>query len=350
MFFFKNIEWYEPSLGQKAWVEYTQSYQITSSCSWQMTHTFKMPLIVSRAVRSLKRRVRYNLHPRAIVWRYWRKHCPNKPIITRLGKDLKVRVYPHDVIGERIYIDGVFEPDCWNFVGRFLKEGMVVFDLGANLGQYTLLAAKCVGRKGRVYSFEPSSRMFGELEFNVRLNGLLDVCVLNRAAVSDATGMARLSRYEEGAEVFGSIGSHKRKEASIIGYEEVRTITLDDYIKDTGINRVDFMKIDIEGAELLALRGARNLLSRSDSPAILLEVEDVNTSGFGYKAIEIWDYLRSLGYRMYSFERFRSRLEIVERPEESSLSRNLVAMKNASHGYEGAEGANPEKSSHQLAK
>lgn len=283
---------------------------------------------MKRAMQSLSGRIRYNLHPRAVIWKYWLRRCPQKPIITRLGKNLKVRVYPNDVIGKYIYIDGVFEPKAWSFVKGYLKPGMVVFDLGANLGQYTLLAARCVGQKGRVYSFEPSRRMFSELEFNVKLNGLADICVLNQIAVSDRPGMAKLSRYEEGAEVFGSIGSHKRKEATIIGYERVKTIRLDDYIQETGIGHVDFVKIDIEGAELLALRGARNLLSQSESPTILLELEDVNTAGLGYKAVEIWDYLKSLGYGMYSFERCRSGLEIVERPEEPSLSRNLVAMKN----------------------
>ncbi len=283
--------------------------------------------IFNRVRRSLKRRVRYNLYPRAIVWKYRQKQCPTKPFIIRLDKDLKVRVYPHDVIGKHIYIDGVFEPEVFRFVKSYLKPGMIVFDLGSNLGQYTLLAARCVGEKGRVHSFEPSSSMFAELEFNVSLNNLSDTCILNKAAVSDVSGTAKLSKYEPGAEVYNSLGSHTRKERARVGYEDVKTIRLDDYVKEMGCGQIDFMKIDIEGAELLALRGAENILLRSDAPVILLELADVNTAGFGYAAVEIWDYLKSLGYRVYSLDRRSCGPEIVERPDKYSPSQNLVAIK-----------------------
>jgi FkbM family methyltransferase len=261
------------------------------------------------------------------VWNYWQRNCPGKPIITRLGGDLRVRIYPHDVIGKNIYIDGVFEPDCWNFVKKFLKLGMIVFDLGANLGQYTLLAARCVGQQGQVHSFEPSHRMFRELKFNVELNGLSQICVLNDVAVCDTCGTAKLSRYEQGAEVYGSLGSHKRKEGTVVGYEEVKTMRLDDYVQEMGIYRVDFMKIDIEGAELFALQGGEKLLLRSDAPTILLELADVNTDGFGYKAIETWDYLESLGYRMRCFDSHGNISGLAERPLDFVLEQNLVAIK-----------------------
>jgi len=261
------------------------------------------------------------------MWVYLRKHHPDKALIAPLGEDLKVRIYPKDVLGKYIYIDGVFEPDCWNFVKGFLRPGMVVFDLGANLGQYTLLAAHCVGQQGRVHSFEPSERMFRELEFNVTLNGLSALCTLNRVAVSDAPGTARLSRYEEGAEVFGSLGAHRRSEANVIGYEEVQTVTLDDYLKDRGIDHVDFIKMDIEGAELLALKGAGTLLSRRDAPTILLEMGDMNTDGFGYKSSCIWDCLESLGYRMYCLGPRGGSLQEAKRPTDFRLTMNVVASK-----------------------
>ena len=284
-------------------------------------------LTISRVLRSLKRRARYNCHPRAILWKYWQRSSPAKPIITRLDGGLRVRIYPHDVIGKYIYIDGVFEPASWNLVNKFLKPGMTVFDLGANFGQYTLLAAKCVGDKGQVHSFEPSGRMFRELKFNIELNGFSDMCVLNDLAVFDTTGTAKLSRYEEGAEVYASLGSHQREEATVIGHEEVKTVRLDDYIEERRVDRVDFIKIDIEGAELLALRGAEKLLSRTDAPAILLEMADVNTDGFGYKAIETWDYLESLGYGMHCFDAIGNISTRATRPFDFTKAQELMALK-----------------------
>ena len=78
----------------------------------------------------LYRGLRYVINPRAIAWRYIKKRYPNKPIITKLGKDLKVRIYPHDVIGKDIYENGLFEPAECKLVMNFLKPGMIFFDIG----------------------------------------------------------------------------------------------------------------------------------------------------------------------------------------------------------------------------
>jgi FkbM family methyltransferase len=253
-------------------------------------------------------------------------------VITRLGEDLKVRVYPGDVIGENIYVERRSEAEAWDMVRRHLQPGAVVFDLGANLGQYTLLAAKLAGPNGHVHSFEPSGRMFAELEFNVRLNGLSDACTLNHLAVSDANGVAKLSTYAPGYEVYGSLGSSQRYCDKIVGFEEVATITLDDYVRQKGIRRVDFMKIDVEGAELPVLRGATQLLAAPMAPALLLELADVTTTALGYRAIDIWDFLEARGFGFYSFTGSGRRLERVSRPADSSLCDDFLAVKKERAG------------------
>ena len=281
-----------------------------------------------RAARSLLFRARNLLHPRAIIWRYLQTKHPDRPRIVRLGKNLKVRVYPYDVIGKRIFIDGLFEKEECRFVTGFLKPGMVFLDIGANIGQYTLLAAHRVGPTGRVYSFEPSGRMYSELQYNVALNNLSDNCFLNQVAVSEKKGSAQLSRYEPGAEVFGSLGNQHWANRSIVGSEEVKTITLDAYVLENHIPKIDLIKIDIEGGELPALRGAERILSQPDAPTIVLEMSDINTVGFGYKALDIWDYLEGLGYRMYCFDRKGRVCGLARQPVDFSYAQNLVAIKN----------------------
>ena len=277
-----------------------------------------------RAAYSLSR-----LNPKAIAWERLTKHNPQQAIITRLGRTgLKVRIYPEDVIGRAIFVHGFFEPSECRFVRRFLKPGMTFLDLGANLGQYTLLAAWRVGKTGAVHSFEPSSRMFSELEFNLRLNGLSDICVLNRMAVSDSVGTANLSVYEPGAEVFCSLGTRRWENHDLIGYEEVETTTIDDYVESHKIANVDLIKMDIEGAELLALRGAARLLSQSKAPAIMLEVGDKNTQGFGYQAVEICEYLKQMDYRMYGLSRQGKPVHLAKYPDDHLRAGNIVAMKN----------------------
>jgi FkbM family methyltransferase len=204
---------------------------------------------------------------------------------------------------------------------------MVFFDLGANFGQYTVLAAERVGLTGKVYSFEPSARMYGELAFNVALNGLEDRCVLNNLALSDKRGSASLSRYEAGAEVYGSLGTQQWTNSRVVGYEEVVTTTLDSYVAEHRIGHVDLIKMDIEGAELLALRGGERLLRTEDAPAVVLEMVDKNAKGFGYSALEAWDFLDAIGYRLYSFNR-RSELSRAVRPNDFQTGTNLLAIKH----------------------
>ncbi len=257
-----------------------------------------------------------------------KKRHPNKAIITHLAGDLKVRIYPHDVIGMSIYVNEMFEPAECRFVMKFLQHGMIFFDIGANLGQYTLLASRQVGPKGQVHSFEPNGRMFAELRYNVELNGFSGICTLNNMAVSDKEGTAKLSLYKPGDEVYGSLGHHKREEGALLGYEEVKTIRLDGYIKETGVSRIDLIKMDIEGAELPALKGAAGLLSRDNAPAIVFEMADINTIGFGYHAIEIWDYLNLFGYQIYHFDKHGLISGLAQRPADFSEPQNLLALKD----------------------
>jgi FkbM family methyltransferase len=287
---------------------------------------------ISRASKAIEWRLRYHWQPKALLWDYLRRRHPAKALITALGDDLRVRVYPRDVIGRYIFIDGVFERECWNFVKGFVRPGMVVFDLGANLGQYTLLSAKAVGPGGKVHSFEPSSSMFEELRFNIDLNDVSALCVANRLAVSDTRGIAWLSKHAPGGEVFDSLApDHLSSQQKVTGYEKVETTTVDAYVRENDIPRVDFLKIDIEGAELPALRGARKLLSDGDAPTILVELADVTAQAFGYRALDTWDFLSDLGYRMY-LPGGKCDLRAMDRPSDFSVAANVVAVKQQKAG------------------
>jgi len=103
-------------------------------------------------------------------------------------------------------------------------------------------------------------------------------------------------------------------------------ITLDDYCDKHEIRAIDLIKIDIEGGELLVLKGAERLLTKVDAPVILLEIAQVLCEGFGYQAKDVWDFLMARGYTMYAILRNGS---IIPAPPDISLYGNFVAKKGS---------------------
>jgi FkbM family methyltransferase len=159
---------------------------------------------------------------------------------------------------------GTLEPFELELFTRELEPGMVVLDVGANIGCYALLAARRVGPSGRVYAFEPDPRTCSFLEHNVRANGLTNVTVLPKAA-SDIRGQRTLY---QGRSAVDSGLSHSRDGPSVVSTTQVETVRIDEVL---GGQPVDTVKLDIEGHEAAALRGMEDTLARS--PDIRLFVE-----------------------------------------------------------------------------
>ncbi len=147
-----------------------------------------------------------------------------------------------------------------------MKPGMVVVDLGAWIGYYTLLAASLVGEQGRVYAFEPDPANYALLEKNVQANGYRNV-VCRQQAVSDKSGEAQLFRGEYSVSHSLSTFADVNPEASIT----VATTSLDDFFQKQGWPRIDFIKMNIEGWECFAIEGMEGILLRSKNLKIMLE-------------------------------------------------------------------------------
>ncbi len=157
-----------------------------------------------------------------------------------------------------------------------VKADAVCLDVGANIGLYSLgLAA--LAPEGRVYAFEPSPATFGHLRSNLEANGAANVEASN-LAVSDTTGTVVFHDFS-----FFSAGTFSSDEASLLSSEsygsqtfEAATTTVDEFVADRGLDRVDFVKVDVEGAELSVLAGAEKTLA-TYRPVTVLEF---NTFGF----------------------------------------------------------------------
>src|ERR687893_730507 len=159
------------------------------------------------------------------------------------------------------------------------KEGDTVVDIGAHMGRYTITSSKSVGESGRVIAVEAHPYNFRLLQDNLRLNKLTNVCALNLAVYSKK---ARLKLYLPDEDL-GYTGHHslmtnylatKYSEEIERRFIEVEADTLDNLLKARGINQVNWIKIDVEGAEYEVLKGAREVLS-SENVSLLVEIHNI---------------------------------------------------------------------------
>ena len=158
---------------------------------------------------------------------------------------------------------------------HFIKEGDIVVDCGTNIGYFTLLAAKLTGMKGKVYSFEPEPKNYNFLLKNIDLNGYNNVFPANKA-VSDKTGTVKLyiCPYDTGHHTINQYGGIKEYRPDYIDdkkdFVEIEAITLDDYFKNLK-QPINVIKMDVEGAELLALAGMERVIHESENLKMFVE-------------------------------------------------------------------------------
>lgn len=183
---------------------------------------------------------------------------------------------------------GYYEPSVTSLIKKEVKKGMQVFDLGANIGWFTLFLSKQVGNTGHVYSFEPDPYYYKILKENVELNNLENVSIF-QLAVSDKNGTARFNLNEW----FGTyvLESKTRTDNSIT----VETITLDEFCKKHR-TRIDFLKMDIEGSEPKAFAGMKDSIMNNSSIRIVSEFNPDAIIDTGYSPKEHLNSLESVGF------------------------------------------------------
>jgi len=230
------------------------------------------------------------------------KAVPFRWLTLLFGIPLRVRlpfgscwIARNDATG-RMILRGHFENAESRFIKQFLKPGMVVLDIGAHHGYYSLLASQKVGPTGRVIAFEPSLRERRILLQHLRLNACTNVQV-EETALGETEGRAEffvVQGRETGCNSLRPPDVRQPTQAT-----EVRVARLDDFIRQQDLKRVDFVKMDVEGAELSVLKGATEFLERRPRPVIFCEVQDLRTRPWGYAAREIVDFLRQRSFSWY---------------------------------------------------
>jgi FkbM family methyltransferase len=185
-----------------------------------------------------------------------------------------------------------YEPEV-GFLEKALRPGDVFVDGGANLGIYTVLASNLVGPSGKVLSFEPGAVTFERLQQSIDANPVQNVHA-HMAALSDKVGEAPLYHSQDHF-VSYSLATDETAADS----EMVQTLTIDEALAQDGLERLDFLKLDVEGAEELALRGAQKSIE-SWHPLVMFESEVVPGApgDEGHEPDGAWRFLEERGYTL----------------------------------------------------
>jgi FkbM family methyltransferase len=218
---------------------------------------------------------------------------------------------------------GAFENAETAFVMRFLRQGKTVLDVGAHHGFYTLLASLRVGPTGKIIAFEPSPRERKRLERHTKMNNCKNVRI-EPFAVGASHGHGTLFLVEGAEDYCNSL----RPPAAEVETRtvDVEVISLDELLPRAAVQIVDFIKLDVEGAELGVLQGARRLLQAQPRPVLLVEVYDIRTKPWGYQAREIVQFLDRLGYQWFRLR--ENGVPEAVAPDCDAYDTNLVAIPN----------------------
>lgn len=183
------------------------------------------------------------------------------------------------------------------FLWQFLTPGDVFFDIGAYHGIFSLVAAMRLATRGRIVAFEPSERERRRFELHMRWNGVRGI-VLEPYAANCINGPLKFFTVASG---FTTMNSLKKPPIDDPVREiTVEAVSLDRYLRERGIERLNLMKIDVEGGEIEAFRGGAHLLEVI-RPVVICEVLDWVSRSWGHEARDVVKFLDERGYEWFDF-------------------------------------------------
>ncbi len=176
---------------------------------------------------------------------------------------------------------------------ELIKPGITMFDVGANVGDVSLHAAKFVGASGKVYAFEPDYINFKRLSANIELNNFRQLIAINKG-LGDKPGKFTIGVVDEGNRGMNRITGVSTKETAS---NTIDVTTMDILFQEMKIDKVDVIKIDVEGFEMNVLKGGTEVISKHH-PVFFIELDDNNLKDQGSSATQLVDFLESKGYKI----------------------------------------------------
>ncbi len=235
-----------------------------------------------------------------------------KPFTKKIHNGLLMQLRLSDHIQRQIFWYGYYERDqvlCWE---SFVIADAVVADIGANAGYYSLVAS-AKAYAGSVFSFEPDQRSVRQLKENIHLNKITNIHPIE-LAISSVTSEFPL--YLAGSENTGMTGL--RKPDTFTGStESVQVIYLDEWVLLLGVERIDLIKMDIEGSEMEALKGMKEVL-QSFRPVLFVEICQELLSRFDARVEDIYTFLEGFSYQAYQIIAPHT-IQRIQKPIEDEL-------------------------------
>lgn len=243
-----------------------------------------------------------------------------------------LKVNTAEVHGYLLYMKRQIEPIVGYVMRHLVQSNRVVLDVGANIGYYTVLAATACPTC-QVWSFEPTPLTFAILCENIQANQLQNA-IAHQCAIGESKAILKLNAYGDQAlnSISPSIDTpHPFFPQGPIQVLDVPCITIDHFIDENRIKRVDIIKFDIEGYEYFALKGAERLLSQPDAPILICEVSPVWLNRFGLTVSQVISYVTSFDYRCFEMTRYglleRTKLDVASQSEDFVFAKSAVQIK-----------------------
>jgi FkbM family methyltransferase len=214
-----------------------------------------------------------------------------KPVWFEFESGLWMKLNMQELIHETILLEGLWDPQLTQLVKNRLDRGMVFIDIGAHSGYFTLLAARNVAESGRVLAVEPNPKIANQLRENLNASNIHNTTI-EQIACNEHGGAAVLYVHDDSNSSASSLSEVNVHSGNQIA---VQCQPLDEVVERHALNRVDLIKIDVEGAELSVIRGALSTLSRF-KPTIVMELDSTLLAAFGSSIDDVRNELTKLNY------------------------------------------------------
>jgi FkbM family methyltransferase len=248
-------------------------------------------LLFKRASRPFWGRGIYWKHPFiSKVYNFAYRHLSAEGTVLFNIDGLKIYAKSKSSIAKFIEIKGSYEEETTKLFGEILQEGMIVLDLGANIGYFSLVAGRQVGEKGKVFAFEPWHESFSLLQKNIEANGFKNITPVAKA-VSNRGGRQKLFLADDPGE--HSLGEENSKKSV-----EVSVTTVDEFVRGQNIS-VDLVKMDVEGAEMSVLEGMAETISSNPHMKIITEFVAELIERNNCSSSVFLDKLMGFGFKLY---------------------------------------------------